>query len=51
MFGPISGHLMGMKPGFANVSLVDNCLYMCPEMFFFCQGGDQNFFFFFYEVS
>ncbi|ESR48336.1 hypothetical protein CICLE_v10003978mg, partial [Citrus x clementina] len=51
LFGPISGHLMGMKPGFANVSLVDNCLYMCPEMFFFCQGGDQNFFFFFYEVS
>lgn len=28
LFGPIPAPLMGMKPGFANVSLVDNCLYM-----------------------
>lgn len=42
LFGPIPGPLMGMKPGFANVSLVDNCLYRCPDTFFFCQGADQK---------
>ncbi|KAJ0025404.1 hypothetical protein Pint_09058 [Pistacia integerrima] len=42
LFGPIPGVLMGMKPGYANVSLVDNCLYRCPETFFFCQGGNQK---------
>ncbi|KAK3231721.1 hypothetical protein Dsin_003602 [Dipteronia sinensis] len=42
LFGLIPGPLMGMKPGSANVSLVDNCLYMCPETFFFCRGGDQK---------
>ncbi|KAL5557942.1 hypothetical protein UlMin_034153 [Ulmus minor] len=42
LFGPIPGPLMGLKPGFVNVSLVDNCLYRCPDMFFFCQGTDQK---------
>ncbi|XP_043715005.1 DNA damage-repair/toleration protein DRT100-like [Telopea speciosissima] len=42
LFGPIPGPLMTMKPGNANVSLVDNCLYRCPETFFFCQGGLQK---------
>ncbi|KAL5845222.1 hypothetical protein ACOSQ4_011180 [Xanthoceras sorbifolium] len=42
LFGPIPAPLMGMKPGSANVSLVDNCLYRCPDTFFFCQGGDQK---------
>ncbi|KAF3446391.1 hypothetical protein FNV43_RR11570 [Rhamnella rubrinervis] len=37
LFGPIPGPFMGLKPGSANVSLVDNCLYRCPDMFFFCQ--------------
>ncbi|XP_021636784.1 probable inactive leucine-rich repeat receptor kinase XIAO [Hevea brasiliensis] len=42
LFGPIPSPLMGLKPGSANVSLVDNCLYRCPDTFFFCQGGDQK---------
>ncbi|XP_042499522.1 MDIS1-interacting receptor like kinase 1 [Macadamia integrifolia] len=42
LFGPIPGPLIAMKPGSANVSLVDNCLYRCPETFFFCQGGVQK---------
>ncbi|XP_030447047.2 leucine-rich repeat receptor-like kinase protein FLORAL ORGAN NUMBER1 [Syzygium oleosum] len=42
LFGPIPGPLMGLRPGSANVSLVDNCLYRCPNEFFFCQGGDQK---------
>lgn len=42
LFGPIPGPLMGLRPGSANVSLVDNCLYRCPDEFFFCQGGDQK---------
>ncbi|KAL0314623.1 UNVERIFIED_CONTAM: hypothetical protein Sangu_2306700 [Sesamum angustifolium] len=42
LFGPIPGQLMGLKPGSANVSLVDNCLYRCPDTLFFCQGGDQK---------
>ncbi|WCJ35153.1 Leucine-rich repeat (LRR) family protein [Euphorbia peplus] len=42
LFGPIPGPLMILKRGTANVSLVDNCLYRCPETFFFCQGGDQK---------
>ncbi|CAK7346283.1 unnamed protein product [Dovyalis caffra] len=42
LFGPIPGPLMGLKPGSANVSLVDNCLYTCPDAFFFCQGGNQK---------
>ncbi|KAJ4962701.1 hypothetical protein NE237_022640 [Protea cynaroides] len=42
LFGLIPGPLMAMKPGTANVSLVDNCLYMCPKTFFFCQGGVQK---------
>ncbi|XP_030527312.1 probable inactive leucine-rich repeat receptor kinase XIAO [Rhodamnia argentea] len=42
LFGPIPGPLMGLRPGSANVSLVDNCLYRCPDEFFFCRGGDQK---------
>ncbi|KAH7524158.1 hypothetical protein FEM48_Zijuj06G0089500 [Ziziphus jujuba var. spinosa] len=42
LFGPIPGPLMGLKPGSANVSLVDNCLFRCPDIFFFCQGGRQK---------
>ncbi|KAL5985802.1 hypothetical protein ACLOJK_027789 [Asimina triloba] len=42
LFGPIPGPLLGMKPGSANVSLVDNCLWRCPRSFFFCQGGEQK---------
>lgn len=42
LFGPIPGPLMGLKPGSVDVSLVDNCLYRCPGVFFFCQGGDQK---------
>ncbi|GMN35683.1 hypothetical protein TIFTF001_005440 [Ficus carica] len=42
LFGPIPGPLLGLKEGSVNVSLVDNCLYRCPDMFFFCQGADQK---------
>ncbi|KAK3424871.1 probable inactive leucine-rich repeat receptor kinase XIAO [Eucalyptus grandis] len=42
LFGPIPGPLVGLRPGSANVSLVDNCLYRCPDEFFFCRGGDQK---------
>ncbi|KAK8596671.1 hypothetical protein V6N13_001277 [Hibiscus sabdariffa] len=42
LFGPIPGPLMGLKPGSADVSLVDNCLYRCPDAFFFCRGRDQK---------
>ncbi|KAF8377885.1 hypothetical protein HHK36_031273 [Tetracentron sinense] len=42
LFGPIPGPLMALKPGSAIVSLVDNCLFRCPETFFFCQGGVQK---------
>lgn len=42
LFGPIPGPLMGLKEGSVNVSLVDNCLYQCPDLFFFCQGAGQK---------
>ncbi|KAK6922646.1 Leucine-rich repeat [Dillenia turbinata] len=42
LLGPIPGPLLGLKPGSVNVNLVDNCLYRCPEIFFFCQGGGQK---------
>ncbi|KAJ7953076.1 Leucine-rich repeat receptor-like protein kinase [Quillaja saponaria] len=42
LFGPIPDPLRFLKPGSANVRLVDNCLYRCPDAFFFCQGGDQK---------
>ncbi|XXG74832.1 hypothetical protein AAC387_Pa07g3449 [Persea americana] len=42
LFGPIPGLFMGLKPGSAMVSLVDNCLLRCPNIFFFCQGGSQK---------
>lgn len=42
LFGPVPGVFMRLRPGSANVSLVDNCLYRCPEIFFFCQGRDQK---------
>lgn len=35
LFGPIPGQFMGLKPGFVNVSLVDNCLYWCPDGYSF----------------
>ncbi|KAK9165383.1 hypothetical protein Scep_000574 [Stephania cephalantha] len=42
LFGPIPRPLLGLKPGFANVSLVNNCLYRCPSRLFFCHGGSQK---------
>ncbi|XWS24436.1 hypothetical protein CRYUN_Cryun28dG0101900 [Craigia yunnanensis] len=42
LFGPIPGPLFGLKPGSAEVSLVDNCLYRCPATLFFCRGADQK---------
>lgn len=42
LFGPIPDSLMGLKPGSVNVRLVDNCFFRCPDIFFFCQGGDQK---------
>ncbi|KAF6145399.1 hypothetical protein GIB67_029168 [Kingdonia uniflora] len=42
LFGPVPGPLLGLKQGVANVSLVDNCLYRCPESFFFCRGRVQK---------
>lgn len=42
LFGLIPGLFMGLEPGSVNVSLVDNCLYSCPSIFFFCRGGDQK---------
>ncbi|CAN1824222.1 Probable inactive leucine-rich repeat receptor kinase XIAO [Linum perenne] len=42
LFGSIPTAMLGMKAGSANVSLVDNCLYRCPNNIFFCRGGDQK---------
>ncbi|KAF8410519.1 hypothetical protein HHK36_003050 [Tetracentron sinense] len=42
LFGPIPSPLMALKPGSSVVNLVDNCLFRCPETFFFCQGGGQK---------
>nr|XP_018631567.1 LRR receptor-like serine/threonine-protein kinase GSO1 [Nicotiana tomentosiformis] len=42
LFGPIPGPLLGLKPGSVNVSLVDNCLYMCPNTLYICHGGNQK---------
>ncbi|KAI4314793.1 hypothetical protein L6164_027666 [Bauhinia variegata] len=42
LFGLIPSPLMALKPDSANVRLVDNCLYRCPLIFFFCQGGQQK---------
>lgn len=42
LFGPIPDPLMRLKPGSVDVSLVDNCLFRCPDSFFFCQGRDQK---------
>jgi len=42
LVGPIPGALKRVRPGSANVSLVDNCLYTCPDTFFFCHGGVQK---------
>ncbi|XP_075637925.1 uncharacterized protein LOC142610093 [Castanea sativa] len=42
LFGLIPAAFIGLKPGSVNVSLVDNCLYMCPDRFFFCQGAVQK---------
>ncbi|WOH05356.1 hypothetical protein DCAR_0624772 [Daucus carota subsp. sativus] len=42
LLGGIPGPLTGLKPGSVNVNLGDNCLYRCPAMFFFCQGGSQK---------
>ncbi|XP_061345661.1 probable LRR receptor-like serine/threonine-protein kinase At4g36180 [Gastrolobium bilobum] len=42
LFGGIPRPLLVLKPDSANVSLVDNCLYRCPHIFFFCQGGQQK---------
>ncbi|GMH06514.1 hypothetical protein Nepgr_008354 [Nepenthes gracilis] len=42
LIGPIPYPLLGLKPGSANVDLAGNCLFRCPTIFFFCQGGDQK---------
>lgn len=42
LFGPIPGPLLGLKPGSSNISLVDNCLYMCPDTVYICHGGYQK---------
>ncbi|XP_055834772.1 LRR receptor-like serine/threonine-protein kinase RGI3 [Solanum dulcamara] len=42
LFGPIPGPLLGLKPGSFDVSLVDNCLYMCPDTVYICHGGYQK---------
>ncbi|MCE3216478.1 hypothetical protein HAX54_006664, partial [Datura stramonium] len=42
LFGPIPGPLLSLKPGSVNVSLVDNCLYMCPDTLYICHGGNQK---------
>ncbi|KAJ8771105.1 hypothetical protein K2173_023430 [Erythroxylum novogranatense] len=42
LFGLIPGPLLHLKSGSVNVTLNDNCLYRCPETFFFCRGGDQK---------
>ncbi|PON71541.1 LRR domain containing protein [Parasponia andersonii] len=42
LFGPIPSPLMQLKPGSANVELTGNCLFRCPDIFFFCQGDDQK---------
>ncbi|KAK9743437.1 hypothetical protein RND81_03G239300 [Saponaria officinalis] len=42
LFGPIPGPFKRVKPGSVNVSLVDNCLLVCPDTYFFCKGGDQK---------
>lgn len=42
LFGGIPRPLLVLKPDSANVSLVDNCLFRCPHVFFFCQGGQQK---------
>ncbi|CAN0906486.1 Serine/threonine-protein kinase BRI1-like 1 [Linum grandiflorum] len=42
LFGSIPEAKLGMKAGSANVSLVDNCLYRCPNHLFFCRGGGQK---------
>lgn len=42
LYGPIPFPLTTMKEGSSTVSLADNCLFRCPEVFFFCQGGEQK---------
>ncbi|MQM06887.1 hypothetical protein Taro_039720 [Colocasia esculenta] len=42
LYGPIPSPLTGVKEGEATVSLADNCLFRCPDAFFFCQGADQK---------
>ncbi|MCD7459086.1 hypothetical protein HAX54_040048 [Datura stramonium] len=34
--------LLSLNPGSVNVSLVDNCLYMCPDTLYICHGGNQK---------
>lgn len=42
LLGPIPSPLTLLKPGSAHVELTGNCLFRCPEIFFFCQGGEQK---------
>ncbi|XP_057449319.1 LRR receptor-like serine/threonine-protein kinase RGI5 [Lotus japonicus] len=42
LLGGIPRLLLTLKPDSANLSLVDNCLFRCPHVFFFCQGGQQK---------
>ncbi|MCL7035626.1 hypothetical protein MKW94_004321 [Papaver nudicaule] len=42
LHGPIPRPLIGLKPGSAVVSLIDNCLFRCPSKLFFCRGGVQK---------
>ncbi|XP_051123948.1 LRR receptor-like serine/threonine-protein kinase ERL2 [Andrographis paniculata] len=42
LYGLIPGQFLALKPGSINMSLADNCLYMCPNSFYFCRGGNQK---------
>ncbi|KAF3646731.1 putative aldehyde dehydrogenase family 3 member F1 [Capsicum annuum] len=42
LYGPIPGPLLGLRPGSVNVSLVGNCLFMCPNALYICHGGNQK---------
>ncbi|XP_072955470.1 uncharacterized protein [Typha angustifolia] len=42
LLGPIPSPMGWVKEGSAAVSLADNCLSRCPQVFFFCKGGQKS---------
>ncbi|XP_021718134.1 LRR receptor-like serine/threonine-protein kinase ERL1 [Chenopodium quinoa] len=42
IYGPIPDPLMKLHPGSSLISLVNNCLLVCPNTLFFCQGANQK---------